>query len=118
MLISDIPKIMVMCLIITLVIELFFAWLFKVRKKKDFINVALANIITNPIVVITPRFISFNYGFYLYDICLIILEILTVIVEGFLYQRYLQYKKINPYLLSLLLNLLSYFIGDIYWRLV
>ena len=118
MLIKDIPRIMITCLLLTIVIEVLFALLFKVRDRKDILNVILANIITNPIVVILPHYISFNYGFKLYDVILIILEILTVIVEGFIYQKYLKYKKINPYLLSLLLNLLSYFIGDIYWRLV
>ena len=118
MLINDIPRIMVTCLLITIIIEVIFALLFKVRDKKDILNVILANIITNPVVVILPHYISFNYGFKLYDIVLLILEILAVIVEGFIYHKYLKYKKINPYLLSLLLNVLSYFIGDIYWRLV
>ncbi len=118
MLIKDIPRIMITCLLLTLIIELFFAWVFRIKDKKDFFNIMLANIITNPIVVILPHYISFNYGFKLYDVILIILEILAVIVEGVIYQKYLKYKKINPYLLSLLLNLLSYFIGYIYWRLV
>ena len=118
MLIKDIPKIMLICLISTIIIETIFAFIFKVRNKKDFLNIILVNIITNPIVVIIPIYIELIYGLTYRNISLIILEILTVLIEGFIYYKYLDYRKINPYLLSFLLNLLSYFIGEIYWRLV
>ena len=118
MLIKDIPKIMIICLLSTIIIETFFAFLFKIRKKKDLLNIILVNVITNPIVVIVSIYIGLRYGLVYRNISLIILEISTVIIEGFIYYKYLDYKKINPYLLSFLLNLLSYFIGEIYWRLV
>ena len=118
MLIRDIPKIMIICLLSTIIIEIFFAFLFKVRKKKDFLNIILVNMITNPIVVITSMYIGLKCGLIYRNISLIILEISTVIIEGFIYYKYLNYRKINPYLLSFLLNLLSYFIGEVYWRLV
>lgn len=118
MLIKDIPKIMFICLVSTIIIETLFAFIFMVRNKKDFLNITLVNIMTNPIVVIIPTYIGLKYGLTYRNIALIILEILTVLVEGFVYHKYLEYKKINPYLLSFLLNLLSYLIGEIYWRLV
>ena len=86
--------------------------------KKDFLNVALVNIMTNPLVVIISIYIGLKCGIFYRNIFLVVLEILVVITEGYVYSKYLDYKKINPYLLSLLLNLLSYFIGEIYWRLV
>ena len=118
MLIKDIPRIMVICLVMTILIEVSFAWILKVKNKKDFVNIILVNVITNPIVVIIPIFLDYHYGLDARNISLIILEILTVIVEGYIYKKTLSYKKINPYFLSLILNILSYFIGDIFWRLV
>ena len=53
---------------------------------------------------------------YNYNTCiitLIILEILTVIVEGYTYKKVFEYKKINPFLVSLILNASSYLIGEL-----
>ena len=118
MLIKDIPKIMIICLLSTIIIEVFFSFLFKIRNKKDFLNVILVNMITNPIVVITSIYVGLKYGLSYRNISLVILEISAIIIEGFIYYKYLVYQKINPYLLSFLLNLLSYFIGEVYWRFV
>ena len=116
MLIKDIPFIMVQCLFLTIIIEVLFAILFKVRNKKDLINIMLVNIITNPIVVITSIYLNLKYGLLYHDISIIILEISTVLFEGYCYKKALNYKKINPFLLSLILNFLSYFIGKLIWR--
>ena len=118
MLVKDIPKIMTTCLFLTIIIETFFALLFQVKDKKDYVNIVLVNMITNPLVVMIPFFLGFKLGLLYQNISLIFLEILTVIIEGLLYKKYLSYQKINPLLLSLFLNLLSYFVGEIYWRLV
>ena len=116
MLIKDIPKIMTICLLLTIVVEIIFAYLLKVRNKKDFVNIILVNVVTNPIVVIIPIFINFNFGSLYYYISLVILEILAIIVEGLLYKMFLNYNKINPFLLSIILNILSYISGEIFWR--
>jgi hypothetical protein len=116
MLIKDIPKIMAICLGITIVIEVIFAYLFKVRDKKDLLNIVLANIITNPVIVTVTILINYKFGSTYYYISLVILEILVVIVEGLLYKKYLCFNKINPFLLSMLLNILSYVSGEIFWR--
>ena len=116
MLINDLPKIMAICLGLTIIIEVLFAFIFKVRKLKDFINIILANILTNPFVVTIPIYVNFKFGEVSYYIILIILEILVVIIEGKLYKDYLDYKRINPYILSLILNILSYISGEILWR--
>ena len=118
MLISDIPFIMIRCLLLTIIIELLFSIIFKVKNKKDLLNIILVNIITNPIVVITPIYLNLKYGLVYRNISLIILEILTILIEGLCYKKVLNYKKINPFLLSIILNSLSYSIGEIinYWR--
>ncbi len=118
MLISDIPKIMFISLFLTIIIEIFFAFSFKVRKKKDFINIILVNIITNPLVVIVSLYVGLRWGLTIRNIALVIMEISVCLLEGFFYYQYLDYQKINPFLLSFLLNSLSYFLGELYWRLV
>lgn len=105
------PLILLNSLFWTIVIELLGAWLLQVRKSKDLFNILLANIITNPIVTSMTFTINIYYGIFIKNIWLIILEILAWFVEGTLYKKYLTYTKINPYLLSLILNVGSYSIG-------
>lgn len=111
--IYTLPIGMIICLTLTVIIEIVLAIVFGLREKKDIINVILVNFITNPIVSTVPFFFNIFYGLYYRNIVLFILEILTVIIEGFVYNKYLSFKKINPYMLSLLLNVGSYFIGNI-----
>lgn len=101
------------CLILTIIIEVIIAYFLKVRVKKDYLNIILVNILTNPIVVLFPYIIYLYHGITIYYISLIILELLAVLSEGFIYQKVLKYKKYNYYLLSLILNLSSYLIGDL-----
>lgn len=110
--INDLPIIMLYCLIITIVIEFIGAFVIGVRNKKDILNVILVNLVTNPLVTSIPILVLVYYGFKERVIMLIILELLTFIGEGFIYSKTLVFKKINPYLLSLVLNLLSYGIGE------
>ncbi len=117
MIINDLPYIMIKCLLLTILIEVTIAILLKVRDKKDLINVTLANIITNPVVVTIPVYFNLRYGLLERNIVLYTLEILTVITEGLIYKRVLNYKKINPFILALILNLSSYMIGEIINRI-
>lgn len=108
----ELPYIMARCLILTVLIETTIAFILGYRKK-DLINVILVNVITNPIVVMIPVYFNIKYGIMERHISLAILEVLTLFVEGFIYSRFLQKKKLNPYLLSLILNFASYIIGVI-----
>ena len=115
--ISNLPYIMIKCLICTIIIELCGALILKVRDRKDLLNVLLVNILTNPLVVSIPVLILVRYGYKTSMIVLIVLEILTVLVEGFIYLKTLKYKKINPFGLSLILNISSFLIGEIINRI-
>ena len=108
--INDLPYIMARCLIFTIIIEVGISIILGYRKK-DLVNIILANIMTNPIVVVIPIYVNITYGMKERNIVLFILEILAVLSEGFVYKKYLKNKKINPYLLSFILNLSSYLIG-------
>ena len=113
MVINDLPYVMINCLFFTLIIEVIIAILLKIKDKKDICNIILVNIMTNPIVVSLPFFINIRYGLIARNISVLFLEIITVLLEGKIYSKYLKFKKIKPYNLSLLLNLCSYIIGNI-----
>lgn len=116
MLIKDIPKIMGICLLLTITVEIIFAYILRVRDKKDYVNIILVNIVTNPIVVSIPIYINYQFGVIYYYISLVILEVLAVITEGLIYKDFLSYKRLNPFILSIILNILSYIAGEIFWR--
>lgn len=108
MVINNIPYILFYCLISTIIIECIGAFILGIRNKKDFINIILVNVLTNPVLVMT--LICFN-GKNMYIICLIILEFLAFLIEGLIYKKVLMHKKIKPFVLSLILNIMSYTIG-------
>ena len=110
MLISDLPVVMIRCLVITILIETTIAFIIKYRNR-DLLNVVLVNILTNPILNSVMVYINVYYGLKIRNIFVIIFEILVVIIEGAIYQKYLENRKINGYLLSLLLNISSYVLG-------
>lgn len=110
--INELPLIMLICLSSTIVIELIMSLLLGIRSKKDILNVILVNIMTNPLVVSILMYITYNRLFNT-TISIIILEILVILTEGFTYKKVLTFDKINPYVLSLILNISSYFIGEL-----
>ena len=110
MLIKDLPIVMLRCLIITIVVECGFALILGYRKK-DILNVFLVNVLTNPLLNSLVVFINFYYGLKWRNISLYVFEIIVLFVEGIIYQKYLEKRKINGFILSLLLNLASYGIG-------
>lgn len=110
--INELPLIMLICLSSTIVIELIMSLLLGIRNKKDILNVILVNIMTNPLIVSILMYITYNRLFNT-TISIIILEILVILTEGFTYKKVLTFDKINPYVLSLILNITSYFIGGL-----
>lgn len=110
--INELPLIMLICLSSTIMIELIMSLLLGIRNKKDILNIILVNIMTNPLVVSILMYITYNRLFNT-TISIIILEILVILTEGFTYKKVLTFDKINPYVLSLILNISSYFIGRV-----
>ena len=111
-------KIISSSLIFTIILELGLALIFKIKNKDDIIIIVLVNVVTNPIVVVFPYLLGIFYGNTGRYVLLLILEILTVFFEGFIYKKYLKFKSINPYVLSILLNVTSYFIGIFINRII
>lgn len=112
MTIDKLPIVMLKCLSLTIIIELSLAVILGIRDKKDILNIILVNVMTNPLLVSLTTYITYNRIFNRI-LFIIIMEVLVVIIEGFTYKKILKFKKINPYVLSLILNASSYFIGEL-----
>ena len=106
-------KNMIICLTATILIECIVAILLRIRNRKDIINIILANILTNPLVVSIPVYFNILYGIYFRNIAYIILEICAVIAEAIIYKKFLKFDKINPFVISIILNIASFGIGEL-----
>ena len=104
---------MIRSLVITLIDEIFIAIILKIKDKKDLLNILLVNLLTNPLLNAIIIYINVFYSIKARNISLIFLEIFVVFIEGFIYKNVLKYKKINCYLLSLILNISSCILGTI-----
>ena len=91
---------------LTLLFELVFAFLLGIRKGKDFLLVALVNVVTNPPLVLTLNLLQRRS---LVSIPVILgLELTAIAIEWLLYRRRLEYEKLPALVFSLLLNAISY----------
>ncbi len=118
MLINNLPILIFKYLTITIIIEAVIASLIGMRNNKDVLNVILVNIVTNPLVVSIPISLGFVYGASIRIISLCILEMFTLLYEGYIYYKYLNYQKINGFLVSIILNTSSFLIGEIVNRFI
>lgn len=100
------------CLIGTLLIEVTLALALGVRGWDDIEKVILINILTNPVLV-TILFLLNRMRVDVKAIFVIQLglEVVVVILEGMYYKRKLQKERMNPFLLSMVLNAVSYGAG-------
>lgn len=110
MLISELPKVMLICLVLTVVMETGGALALKVRKPGDLCMVVLVNILTNPLLVSLTSACSVYLGMRAYHISVAFLELAVVFIEGIIYRRSLRWKG-NPFILSLILNAFSFLFG-------
>lgn len=109
--INELPLTMLKCLVLTVLIETVAARIIGIKSKTDLVIVAMASVLTNPPVVLITFFSGLFHGITGYYTAAVICEISAVLIEGFVYFKALDWKKINPFLLSLLLNGISYGIG-------
>ena len=113
MTINEIPYYMCRSLILTIIIEVIVGIIIGIRNKKDILNIVLVNMITNPIVNIVPITLNVYVSLKARTISIYILEVIVLFTEALIYKKVLKYKKINYFLISLILNLSSYGIGEI-----
>ena len=102
-------------LALTLVIEITVAILLKVRSIYDIIFLILINCITNPTVnVIYGLVIGYTdieAGSLTGWVIVLILEFLVWLTEAVMIKKLLEYRRIKPMLLSLILNAASFLMG-------
>lgn len=99
-----------LCFLVTEMLETGAALALGVRRRYDVLTVILVNMLTNPAAVLldgicsaylpVPRFVT-----------LLVLELAVWLIEGRIYKALLDYKKIRPYILSFILNLVSFALG-------
>ena len=102
---------LVLSLGLTLLLEIPAAFILGLRRKEDILLVSLVNVLTNPVVVlICNLFLLFTASpppWFL----ILTLEVFAVLTEGFIYQKGLSFRRIHPFIVSLILNGISYFGG-------
>ncbi|MBQ7540908.1 MAG: hypothetical protein IJT44_01280 [Clostridia bacterium] len=108
--INNIPLIMLYCLGSTIVIEGLLALLWGVRRMADQLIVLLVNVLTNPLLVSIGYLILFRFGTTGFNVATAVMEVAVVLVEGWIYKKFLTAEK-RPFLLSLFLNAGSFLIG-------
>ena len=101
---------LIVCLILTLVLEETAALIAGVRKGFDLIVILFANLLTNPVAVYTGMVLS-AFTDIPRPLYIIVLELAVFITEALIYKQILFTKKPSPFLLSLILNSVSFFIG-------
>lgn len=108
---------LVVSLLLTLIVETSFAYLFRVRKI-DLLIVVLVNIATNPVLVTIENLIwLINDKVLMIILSLIlwvVLEVLVVWIEGFAYKKLSLKSQFSPFKLSLYLNCISIVIGILF----
>ena len=109
---NSLPWYMLQCLLITIIAECTLASIFKFKLKDSFV-ILLVNVLTNPLLVSITFSVGIFFGNTYLGVTTFILELLVLVIEGFIYKKVLINKKINPYLLSLILNLTSYLTGGL-----
>lgn len=110
---NDLPFTMVRCLILTLLIECGMAFVIGIRDKWDFLYITLVNIITNPLVVVSVFIINIFFGSKEAAFSEYFIEIIVFLVEGLIYKKLLSTDKLNPFIISLILNSASYLTGEL-----
>lgn len=105
---------LIISLFLTIIIELSISLILGIRKKNDIYIVILVNICTNPVVVCIANFLMIiGSNRLIYNIIVIIMEIVVIFVEYIMYKKYLKDYKKSPFLLSLINNSTSYLTGVI-----
>ena len=105
-------------LFLTILLETGAAFVIGIREWKDLLIVSLAQVVTNPLLVLISLAANLMFGLRGRTVSLLLLEPCAVAAEWLLYRRSLRYSRIRPFLLSLLLNGISFAAGEILNHLI
>ena len=110
MVVKQIILTLIVCLILTLVLEEVTALIVGVRKGFDLTVILFSNLLTNPVVVFSGILLA-SFTNIPRPVYIIVLELAAFITEALIYRKLLFTKKPSPFLLSLILNSVSFFVG-------
>lgn len=110
--VTDVLPTMATNLTVTIVLEVGTAFLLRYRKR-DLGFVFLVNLLTNPVVVISVMTATFFHGRSGWLLSTVIMEAFALVCEWLIYRKCLSKQKPNPFMLSLILNAVSYCTGEI-----
>ncbi len=110
MVVKQIIITLIVCLILTLVLEEVTALIVGVRKGFDLTVILFSNLLTNPVVVFSGILLA-SFTKIPRPVYVIVLELAAFITEALIYRKLLFTKKPSPFLLSLILNSVSFFAG-------
>ena len=110
MVVKQIILTLIVCLILTLVLEEVTALIVGVRKGFDLTVILFSNLLTNPVVVFSGILLA-SFTNIPRPVYIIVLELAAFITEALIYRKLLFTKKPSPFLLSLILNSVSFFAG-------
>lgn len=103
-------------LALTIILEVLVFLFLTRRKRKDLLLLILANVITNPIVVLSFWLISL-YTSWNVNIPLVPLEAFAVLAEGYIYKKYGDGFR-RPYLFAFAANMFSFWLGVLIEHLI
>ena len=99
-------------LLLVWLIEIPLAFVLGVRKRNTIETVFITNSISNPIVVtIFFLMLQFDVSYAIMNFTVIAIEVCAVLCEGAVYRHFLPKGKLNPFVLSLVLNAASFGAG-------
>lgn len=110
MVVKQIILTLIVCLILTLVLEEITALIVGVRKGFDLTVILFSNLLTNPVVVFSGMLLA-SFTNIPRPVYIIVLELAAFITEALIYRKLLFTKRPSPFLLSLILNSVSFFVG-------
>jgi hypothetical protein len=98
-------------LLLTLILEVCFALLYRIHDKRDLGLLILVNILTNPLVVMS-YYLVIHYSHLNRIAVVVVLELLAILTEGYYYRTYGKTFR-RPMLFALYVNLFSFCIGQL-----
>ena len=107
---KEVILVFAVCLLLTILLEEGTALIIGIRKGFDLTVILFVNILTNPIVVCVGMLME-SYTTVSRAIYITILELAAFITEALIYRKLLYTKKPSPFIVSLILNCVSFFIG-------
>lgn len=104
---------LIISLVLTIIIEVSTSAFIGVKNKEDIKVITWTNILTNPVVVYLSICIKFLNNDLVYNLSVIMMEVIVVIIESIIYKKCLVFKAKSPMFISSINNITSFLLGVI-----